>query len=68
MTGSITISMPSGWTITGWHGGSRNGNTWTVVLSQVTLNVAGPSGSNETMTATIKPALGKTSTRTYTLS
>jgi hypothetical protein len=68
MTGTITISMPNGWSITGSSGAvSRNGNTWHVVFSQLTVSVAGPSGSHKTMTATIDPVLQGTTVQTYSL-
>jgi hypothetical protein len=39
-----------------------------VVFGQVTVSVAGPRGSHETMTATINPALGNTTVQSYSLS
>lgn len=67
-TGNITLSMPAGWTITGSSGAmSRMGNTWNVVLSELTVRVAGPAGSRETMTATLDPAIGNTYQRSYEL-
>ena len=45
--------MPGDWTITSSSGGSRDGDTWHVTNGQVTVSVAGPSGSNKTMTATM---------------
>jgi hypothetical protein len=62
--------MPSGWTITSADAGkfgSRSGNTWHVTFSQLTLSVAGPSGSHETMTADINPTLGNSTTQIYQL-
>jgi hypothetical protein len=68
ITGTITIRMPADWAITGSSGGQRSGNSWTVVFGQVTVSVAGPRGSHETMTATINPALGNTTVQSYSLS
>lgn len=70
--GTVTIAMPAGWTITSTTGGvaggsaGSHGGTW-IVGSRLIVYVTGPAGSNETMTATIKPTLSGRIVQTYRL-